>query len=244
VEPTPEPPPDRDGDTVPDASDNCPDAHNPDQADTYGDARGDACETPPPSDGDKDTVPDSSDNCPDIYNPDQLDTYGDSRGDACEPLPDRDADTVTDDFDNCPDTYNPDQLDTYGDSRGDACEPVATPPPSSFETGPWVFNWVVVDNTCDFGPLIGDTATQTLYFYEVVSDDGYISDGELTSVYLEDGTYLADAVLLWPDLYFDYFVDKDWMVSYYIEFFETNSYLSASAVDFYSDVICDILWES
>jgi hypothetical protein len=33
---------DEDDDTVPDASDNCPNAYNPDQANTYGDERGDA----------------------------------------------------------------------------------------------------------------------------------------------------------------------------------------------------------
>ena len=79
---------DEDGDTVPDASDNCPSTYNPDQANTYGDGRGDACEpAPPPPDGDNDTVPDASDNCPSTYNPDQANTYGDGRGDACEPTP-------------------------------------------------------------------------------------------------------------------------------------------------------------
>ena len=45
--PPPPPPPDRDGDGVPDASDNCPDHYNPGQENTFGDGRGDACETPP-----------------------------------------------------------------------------------------------------------------------------------------------------------------------------------------------------
>lgn len=45
--PTPEPTADRDGDGVPDASDNCPDAANPDQRDDDRDAIGDACETLP-----------------------------------------------------------------------------------------------------------------------------------------------------------------------------------------------------
>ncbi|KPK21867.1 MAG: hypothetical protein AMJ76_01555 [Dehalococcoidia bacterium SM23_28_1] len=180
----------------------------------------------------------------DAYNPDQANTYGDSRGDACEPLPDRDGDGLPDSFDNCPDVYNPDQADTYGDSRGDACEPPPGPPPLSFETGPWVFDFVAVANTCEFGPLIGDTETEVLYFEEVYFDDGYISDGELASVYSEDGTYLADAVLVWPDLYFDYSVDWDWMISYYIEFFGANEYLSADKVEFFSDVLCDIAWQS
>jgi len=37
---------DRDGDGIPDASDNCPDAANPEQQDADGDGTGDACETP------------------------------------------------------------------------------------------------------------------------------------------------------------------------------------------------------
>jgi serine/threonine protein kinase/WD40 repeat protein len=241
-EPTSQPPSDRDKDTVPDESDNCPDAYNPDQTNTYGDQRGDACEPPP--DRDSDTVADQSDNCPDTYNPDQTNTYGDQRGDACEPLPDRDSDTVPDDYDNCPDAYNPDQADTYGDARGDACEPVPGPPPQSFETGPWVFNWVVVDNYCDFGALIGDIETEILYFEEVIADDGYISDGELTAVWTEDGYYLADAVLVWPYLYFDYFADPDWEISYDIEFYGTNEYLQATKIDLFRDVLCEIYWQS
>ena len=38
------PPPDSDADGVPDAQDNCPDVVNPDQADTDGDGKGDACD--------------------------------------------------------------------------------------------------------------------------------------------------------------------------------------------------------
>jgi hypothetical protein len=47
------PPTDTDTDGVPDSSDNCPAAANPDQADTDGDGVGDACDTtqPPPSGG-------------------------------------------------------------------------------------------------------------------------------------------------------------------------------------------------
>jgi len=106
-----------------------------------------------------------------------------------------------------------------------------------------VFDWVAVSNTCDFGPLIGDTEREILYFEEYTFDDGYISDGELASVYSEDGTYLADAVLVWPDLYLDYSIDWYWMISYYIEFYGTNEYLTADKVEFFSDVICDIAWQ-
>ncbi len=38
--------PDRDGDKISDAQDNCPDVSNKDQQDTDGNGRGDACDTP------------------------------------------------------------------------------------------------------------------------------------------------------------------------------------------------------
>lgn len=62
------PPPDGDGDGVPDGSDNCPIVPNPVQEDGDGDGVGDAC-----------------DNCPAIANPDQADADGDGVGDLCEP---------------------------------------------------------------------------------------------------------------------------------------------------------------
>ncbi|NIQ77265.1 MAG: hypothetical protein GTN93_04010 [Anaerolineae bacterium] len=104
-----------------------------------------------------------------------------------------------------------------------------------------MFDYVATDNTCEFGPLVGDAETEYLLFDEVVADDGYISDGEITSVYAEDGTYLADAILLWPDLYFDYFVDPDWSISYFIEFLSATD-ASAEKTEFFSDVICSIVW--
>lgn len=42
------PPPDTDGDGVPDGADNCPNVPNPDQADSDGDGIADACESQPP----------------------------------------------------------------------------------------------------------------------------------------------------------------------------------------------------
>jgi microcompartment protein CcmK/EutM len=65
------PPPDRDGDRVPDSADNCPDVPNPGQGDEDRDGVGDVC-----------------DNCPLVVNPDQSrDKDGDGIGDACDAHP-------------------------------------------------------------------------------------------------------------------------------------------------------------
>ena len=61
---------DSDGDSIPDATDNCPMVVNPAQTDTDGDAVGDAC-----------------DNCPAVANLTQLDTDADGVGDACDMCP-------------------------------------------------------------------------------------------------------------------------------------------------------------
>ena len=64
------PPNDRDADGVLDASDNCPDRPNRDQADEDGDGDGDVC-----------------DNCPHLVNADQRNGDGDELGDDCDPTP-------------------------------------------------------------------------------------------------------------------------------------------------------------
>jgi beta-glucanase (GH16 family) len=91
-----EAPLDGDGDRVPDILDNCPVVPNPDQADSDGDGRGDACD----GDDDNDGVGDTSDNCPFDPNPGQEDHDGDGVGDVCDD--DDDNDGVIDGDDACP----------------------------------------------------------------------------------------------------------------------------------------------
>jgi hypothetical protein len=73
--------PDRDGDGILDADDNCPDDPNADQADLDGDGLGDACDP----DGDGDGVLNDDDNCPSVPNADQADLDVDGIGDLCDP---------------------------------------------------------------------------------------------------------------------------------------------------------------
>jgi photosystem II stability/assembly factor-like uncharacterized protein len=78
---------DSDGDGVPDSSDNCPGAQNPEQTDADGDGLGDVCDPCPLdslNDADGDGVCGDVDNCPSQYNPDQMDSDGDGIGNACE----------------------------------------------------------------------------------------------------------------------------------------------------------------
>lgn len=72
-------PPDSDGDSVPDLTDNCVSFANSDQKDSDNNGRGDACE-----DYDRDGVINAKDNCPDVPNLAQTDTDNDGIGDACD----------------------------------------------------------------------------------------------------------------------------------------------------------------
>ncbi|MCK6485785.1 MAG: thrombospondin type 3 repeat-containing protein [Phycisphaerae bacterium] len=92
--------PDRDGDYVRDAVDNCPTIPNTDQADCNTDGVGDACE----ADNDSDGVPDGCDNCPNDANSNQADCDTNGVGDACET--DTDNDGVPDACDGCPNDPN------------------------------------------------------------------------------------------------------------------------------------------
>ena len=143
---------DADDDGVPDGQDNCPYVSNPSQADSNGNAVGDACEgmtfefnsersegkkdqIPGPEDAstigeapdtDRDGVPDGQDNCPSVPNAAQADRDRDGLGDFCDPDLDGDGVPQLDGYgrllDNCPFKANADQADLDGDGFGDACE--------------------------------------------------------------------------------------------------------------------------
>ncbi len=103
---------DRDGDSVLNDVDNCPDDRNgpmeDDQADLDNDGYdpldpltgGDACD----ADVDGDLITNDIDNCPVNYNPGQEDSDGNGNGDACD---DQDMDGFLDAVDNCPTVANP-----------------------------------------------------------------------------------------------------------------------------------------
>ncbi|MDX9719110.1 MAG: thrombospondin type 3 repeat-containing protein [Myxococcota bacterium] len=138
--------PDHDADGIPNRSDNCPFAANPDQQDQDGDGIGDACSFDPNSldccddrcrlDSDADAVPDVFDNCPYIANPEQTDQDADGFGDLCDDNDDRDGDGIADATDNCPFAPNPEQAvacDFFGD-MGSACASEMT---CMSPCGPW-----------------------------------------------------------------------------------------------------------
>ena len=87
--------PDRDGDGPPDNVDNCPTVPNPDQANSDGDAQGNACDP----DDDNDGTPDGQDPAPQDA-PAGLDTDGDGTPNTSDP--DDDNDGVADGADDFP----------------------------------------------------------------------------------------------------------------------------------------------
>jgi hypothetical protein len=115
-------PNDIDGDTRPNATDNCVSVWNFDQADADADGVGNRCD--PDYDGDGDGIPNGYptpvDNCPTKINADQADSNGDGVGDAC--AIDSDGDTIFDFADNCSAVPNRFQGNTDGDDFGDACD--------------------------------------------------------------------------------------------------------------------------
>lgn len=98
---------DGDGDSVPDACDNCPSVANTNQADDDGDGVGDACDPCPldaTNDSDGDSVCGEVDVCP------------------SDPDNDVDGDQICGDKDNCPVNANPGQADADRNGIGDACQ--------------------------------------------------------------------------------------------------------------------------
>ena len=112
---------DSDSDGIPDATDNCPNAANPDQTDANSNGIGDVCE----QDQDQDGIPDATDNCLTIANTDQADIDNDGIGNECDD--DKDGDGILNTIDNCPETANPDQTDANSNGIGDVCDSTLTP---------------------------------------------------------------------------------------------------------------------
>jgi uncharacterized protein YegL len=106
---------DRDGDTIPDSTDNCPDDSNTTQADQDDDGIGDACDP----DVDGDTILNTTDNCVTTPNTDQADADGDGIGDVCDP--DNDNDGVPDPTDQCPGTPAGTIVDATGCAIAQIC---------------------------------------------------------------------------------------------------------------------------
>jgi hypothetical protein len=148
---TTSPPLDSDGDGVPDASDNCPDNSNADQADSDEDGIGDVCEVingddllglfqslnieEPSDDSDGDGLADGLEvGTPPPEEPAEAKKSGknDDHSGSIQTLTieisdDSDGDGVPDSLDNCPSIANPTQTDTDDNGLGDACEFEGTP---------------------------------------------------------------------------------------------------------------------
>jgi len=149
--------------------DNCTGDFNPDQLDTDGDGKGDACD----KDIDDDGFPNSSDNCVYIKNTDQKDIDNDNIGDACDP--DRDDDGFLNESDNCPDTENADQLDDDDDKTGNVCDGC---PDDSAKLEPGVCGCSVADDDTDSDTVLNclDNCPDIYNFSQLDSDSDDLGD--------------------------------------------------------------------
>jgi hypothetical protein len=130
---------DLDQDGVLGQKDNCPDAYNPDQADSDGDGFGDACDKCPneygtdkygcpqqqlgPScklDSDGDGVSDCADQCPNEYGTDKYGCPQQQQGPSCKL--DSDGDGVYDCADKCPNEYGTDKYGCPQQQQGPSCK--------------------------------------------------------------------------------------------------------------------------
>ncbi len=107
---------DNDGDSYPDAMDNCPLMWNLSQNDFDGDGVGDECDR----DVDGDCIMNHLDTLPGMPDEDFPDSDEDGETDPCDS--DIDGDTVLNHQDNCPLVTNYEQRDADADGVGDACD--------------------------------------------------------------------------------------------------------------------------
>jgi hypothetical protein len=131
---------DGDHDGIPDGQDNCPLVYNPDQTDTDGDGKGDACD----DDIDGDGIHNDDDNCPTVANADQADQDGDGIGDACDD--DIDGDGVRNEVDNCPDIPNPDKRSCDTTVETTSTAPATNPRPGDSVWIEWLFENLSADS--------------------------------------------------------------------------------------------------
>ncbi len=147
----------KDGDKIPDVSDNCKNKKNADQADKDGDGIGDVC-----------------DNCPDQVNVNQKDEDGDKVGDVCDATKDGDKDGVDDAYDNCPNQANADQADLDDDGIGSVCDDLEF----IFSFYYPVINWVEILKILPLLDPDGDGVLFNDNCPEVKNEDQTDSDGD------------------------------------------------------------------